>query len=369
MKLFSCSNCDQLVFFESVSCTRCGQALAYLPDRELMSGIERWPTAGPSPGSAARGKLWRALAAGGAAYRLCRNWTEHSVCNWTVPADDPQELCRACRLNDVIPDLSDPAARDAWQRVEGAKRRLVYTLLRLGLQAEPKAPGDDRGLSFSFLQDRPEKKVLTGHDAGAITLNIAEADDAFREKTRVELGEAYRTLLGHLRHEVGHYYWLRLVDGTSWLPRCRDLFGDERADYAGALQRHYHRGAPPDWQTRFVSAYASMHPAEDWAETFAHYLHMVDTLETARAHGLSVRPDPTAAHSTAERRPKVSSRSLDFHDFEDLLAGFVPLTITLNDLNRSMGLADSYPFVLAPAAVTKLRFVHDVVEASGTGAR
>ena len=207
MKLFACSTCQQLVFFENVACTRCGQALAYLPDRELVSGIE--PVGGPAgtlPGNLPPGQLWRALTGDGAAYRLCRNWTDHAVCNWAVPADDPRELCRACRLNLVIPQLSDPAAGASWARLEVAKRRLVYSLLRLGLPVEPKAEAGGRGLAFSFKQDQADEKVLTGHDDGVITVNVAEADDPFREKMRVELGETYRTVLGHFRHEIGQYY-------------------------------------------------------------------------------------------------------------------------------------------------------------------
>jgi hypothetical protein len=364
MKIFSCSKCHQVVFFENVSCTRCGQALAYLPDRGLVSGIE--PIDAPeglTPADAAPRQLWRALSAGGAAYRLCGNWTAHGVCNWTVPADDPHELCRACRLNAIIPVLSDPAARAAWGVIEGAKRRLVYSLLALGLPLDPKSEDLERGLSFRFMKDLPDEKVTTGHDGGVITLNIAEANDAQREKTRVKLGEPYRTLLGHYRHEVGHYYWLRLVSSTSWLPRCRVLFGDDGADYAAALRRHYAEGAPAAWPERFVSAYASMHPAEDWAETFAHYLHMADTLETARALGVSVRPERTAQGDVP--LPKVAARSLDLRDFDELLGAFVPLTLALNELNRSMGLPDTYPFVLPPPAIEKLRFVHDVVAAGG----
>jgi hypothetical protein len=285
------------------------------------------------------------------------------VCNWLVPAEDPDALCRACRLNLVIPPLADPSARPAWARLEAAKRRLVYSLLHLGLPVEPKGRSPERGLGFSFLQDRQGAPVSTGHEGGVITINVAEADDAFRERVRVSLGEPYRTLLGHFRHEVGHYYWARLVERSRWLARCRDLFGDERADYAAAVKRHYDGGAPPDWPTRFVSAYASTHPWEDWAETFAHYLHMVDTLETARAHGLSVRPEAAAGAGTLQA-PALSTRRLDFHDFDDLLRGFAPVTLALNDLNRSMGLADPYPFVLCPAAVEKLRFVHDVIESA-----
>jgi hypothetical protein len=364
VKLFACSTCRQLVFFENVACTRCGQALAYLPDRGLVSGIDAIDAApGTLPGQAPPAQAWRAAAADGAAYRLCRNWTDHAVCNWAVPTDDPHELCRACRLNLVIPQLSDPAARAAWARLERAKRRLVYSLLRVGLPVEPKPQAEDRGLAFSFMRDLPGEKVWTGHHDGVITINIAEADDPFREKMRVQLGETYRTLLGHLRHEVGHYYWDRLVASGDRLARCRELFGDERADYATALQRHYQAPAP-DWPARFVSAYASAHPWEDFAESFAHYLHMVDTLETARAHGLSMRPEATTPGAEV-RQPEVSSRRVALDDFDDLSRGFASLALALNDLNRSMGTNDPYPFVLSPAAIEKLRFVHEVVQESG----
>lgn len=361
VKLFACDRCQQLVFFENVACTRCGQALAYLPDQARVGGIApAEPGLDPAsrPGAAPASARWRALRGDGPRYRLCRNWTEHGVCNWTVPDGDPEELCRACRLNQIIPPLVDPAARASWTRLEAAKRRLVYSLLRLGLPLAPKHQDPARGLAFSFKKQLDGEPVSTGHSDGVITIDVAEADAPFRERVRVELGEPYRTLLGHFRHEVGHYYWARLIQDGPWLARCRERFGDERADYAEAMQRHYRQGPPADWPQRFVSAYASMHPWEDWAETFAHYLHLVDVLETARAHGLSVRPAPAAAGFRAE---EVSAGDLDPEDFEELLGGFMPLTLALNDLNRSMGLQDPYPFVLCPAAIEKLRLVHEVV--------
>jgi hypothetical protein len=338
MKLFACT-CQQILFFESVTCTRCGRTLAFLPDRGQVA---------PVP----------------AGYRLCRNYAEQGVCNWALAPDDPAEYCRSCRLNQVIPDLSRPGAKEAWHRLEIAKRRLVYTLVDLGLPLESKTDDPAHGLAFQFLEDKPEGKVFTGHDAGVITINIAEADDPFREKMRVQMGEAYRTLLGHFRHEIGHHYWVRLVEHGPSLERFRERFGDERADYAQAQQRHYSAGPPADWGTRFVSAYASMHPWEDWAETWAHYLHMTDTLETARAHGLALRPPPVTPHGPSP--PAMRAGRLDLRDFEDLVAGWFPVTITLNDLNRSMGLPDNYPFVLSATAVEKLRFVHEVIAASGS---
>jgi hypothetical protein len=343
MKLFSCV-CQQLVFFESVTCTRCGRALAFVPDRQQVAALE------PDGG------VWR-LGDEPGRYRLCRNYTEQAVCNWAVPADESHDYCRSCRLDQVIPNLAHAGAKEAWHRLEVAKRRLLYTLIDLGLPLENKSEAPSNGLAFQFLEDAAGNKVFTGHERGVITINVAEADDPFREKMRVQLGEAYRTLLGHFRHEIGHHYWERLVERSDRLAAFRERFGDERSDYAEARQRHYDQGPPPDWGARFVSAYASMHPWEDWAETWAHYLHMTDTLETACAYGLVVRPE-------GGQSPAVRTRRLDLHDFEDLIAGWFPLTMALNSLNRSMGLPDTYPFVLSETAIAKLRFVHEVIEAA-----
>ncbi|MDP9034714.1 MAG: putative zinc-binding peptidase, partial [Myxococcota bacterium] len=298
MKIFTCSACHQVLFFENVQCTKCGHTLAFLPDHGTVSALEavdRRDAAVSSPPG-----LMVALAptARGQRYRLCRNYVEHAACNWAIPVADENELCRACRLNDVIPNLSDGHAKEGWRRMERAKRRLLHTLIELGLPVESKheTPG---GLAFCFLEDGASSKVFTGHNDGIITINLAEADDPFREKTREQLGETYRTLLGHFRHEIGHYYWDRLIKNSNDLAAFRDLFGDEQADYAAALRRHYELGAPPDWASTFVSAYASMHPWEDWAETWSHYLHMVDTLETARTYGLAVRAEPESPDSKA----------------------------------------------------------------------
>jgi hypothetical protein len=375
VKVFSCQSCDQMLFFESVQCTRCGHALAFLPDRWLVSAME--PVL---EGSRAGGpERWRALASGAqrAVYRMCRNYTEHAVCNWAIPEDDVDDYCRACRPNGIIPNLGASGAVEAWGRLEGAKHRLVYSLLSLGLPFETRVENPEVGLRFEFLSDEsdaPEGKVFTGHNNGIITINVAEADAPFREKMRVRLGEAYRTLLGHFRHEIGHYYWDRLIRDGDRLWPFRDLFGDESIDYDSAVDAHYASGPPPDWQDHFVSQYASMHPWEDWAETWAHYLHMVDTLETARAYGLTLQPRAAADRSTTVKpstisKPRVAARHLDLHSFEDLINGWLPVTTALNSLNRSMGFPDLYPFVLPRAAIEKLRFVHEVIEAaSGTDA-
>jgi len=346
MKLFACSACQQTVHFENSACTKCGHPLAYLPEHATMIALE--------PVEADTGGRFVPLGplASEIRYRRCGNFIDHGVCNWAVSESDlPQRFCRACRLNRVIPNLEDPKAKQAWATLEQSKQRLIYTLLQLGLPVE-------NGMAFAF-----KEEATIGHERGLITINIAEADSPFREKTRIELGERYRTVLGHFRHEIGHYYWERLIADSPRLEPFRTLFGDERASYEEALTTHYQNGAPPDWPSRFVSSYASMHPWEDWAESWAHYLHMVDTLDTARSFGLALRPQ---AGPRDRHKLEAGMRRLDFDDFDDLEAAWVPLTILLNSLNRSMGLPDPYPFALPALALEKIRFVHDVVE--GTGA-
>ena len=352
MKLFTCSACQQIVHFENSQCIQCTHALAFLPEHGALAALE--PTDTPGVFVALGGK------AAGARYRLCGNQIDHQACNWAVADGDGHRFCRACRLNEIIPNLSDPKAMEDWVKLEHAKRRLVYTLLALRLPVEPKSE-QASGLAFSFKQDLPgEEKVVTGHDFGLITINIAEADSPFREKTRIDLGETYRTLLGHFRHESGHYYWDRLIAGSPFLSAFRQLFGDERPSYDEAARIHYRDGPPQDWRSRFVSSYASMHPWEDWAESWAHYLHMVDTLETAGSFGLAMHVRTARGNENLD----VTAGRIDFDDFDQLPKAWVPLTIVLNALNRSMGLSDAYAFVLSPAAWAKIRFVHDVVEKS-----
>jgi hypothetical protein len=348
-----CAHCNNTVFFESVRCIHCGESLAYFPKQSLVTSIEPLPDSGAA-GSPSLYKAGDPNITG--TYRLCANSADYGVCNSAVPADDPETLCEACRLNDVIPDLTDSEALDAWQSLERAKRRLLFSLHELGLPIESRAERPN-GLQFSFMKDMPDSKVFTGHSDGLITINIAEASDPLREKLRKQLGESYRTVLGHFRHEIGHYYWDRLVKDTPWQAPCRLLFGDESVDYAESVKRHYAEGAPLDWHQHFVSSYATMHPWEDWAETWAHFMHLVDTLETARAYGLVLRPKPDGG----PRAAPVYMGALDFHDFDALLDAWVPVTVALNSLNRSMGIIDPYPFVLCEDVIAKLRFVHDMV--------
>jgi hypothetical protein len=279
-----------------------------------------------------------------------------------VDDERPSRYCAACRHNQTVPDLTVPENLLRWRKIEIAKHRLIYTLLKLDLPLATKGEDPD-GLAFDFLHpearlpDGADAPVLTGHAHGLITISLAEADDAERERIRAEMGEPYRTLLGHFRHEIGHYYWDRLIAGSDYLKDFRAVFGDERRDYAEALKSNYESGPPPDWQENFVSAYASCHPWEDFAETWAHHFHMVDTLETARAFGLSVRP------RVANGGELAAKFDFDPHKAKigPIVDAWVSLTVAANSINRSMGLPDLYPFVLAPAIVTKLTFIHECI--------
>jgi hypothetical protein len=360
MRIFHCDHCGHLLFFENTECVSCRHRVAYLPDLRLVGSLD------PDGTDNWRSPLARASQGG---YRLCQNYKIEAVCNWAVRADDDNPLCVSCRTTRVIPNLSDPEHRSIWYRLEVAKRRLLFTLIELGLPMPNRLDDPARGLTFDFLADAdPDAPpVLTGHAGGVITVNIAEADDAERERRRTAMHEPYRTLLGHMRHESGHYYWDILIGGTPEVDEFRSLFGDERGDYAASLSTYYDRGAPADWQERFVSAYATSHPWEDWAETWAQYLHMVDTLETAAVCGLSLTPrrgdEPTAPTMPQPVWPQPAA-------FQDLIDSWFPLTYVLNNLNRGLGHADAYPFVLSPSAVAKLKFVDDVVgraKVGGTG--
>jgi hypothetical protein len=349
MKLFKCQTCGQLVYFENVACEKCAHRLGFLPAAMSMSALE------------AEGHAWRALAApADARFRFCAN-AEFGVCNWLVPADSDERYCLACRHNRVVPDTAVPENVADWQRLEQAKHRLFYSLLRLGLPLANRIDDPDHGLAFEFLATTPATpKVMTGHDNGLITMALKEADHVERERTRLQMGETYRTLLGHFRHEVGHYYWDVLVRDGGRLDDFRALFGDDNANYGEALQRHYDQGPPADWQSQFISAYASSHPWEDFAETWAHYLHIVDTLEMGFAFGLRIQPRIAKADGLDSK--------LDFDpyaagDVERLVAAWLPLVFAVNSLNRTMGQPDLYPFVLTPTVVQKLAFVHDVIHA------
>ena len=349
MKLFNCQACGNVLYFENKVCGQCGHRLAYLPEELTLSALE------PIDGNS-----WKPLTAPAQQRLFCENAGQDG-CNWLVPPGTDDRFCVACRHNSIIPDLSSPANLVAWQQIEIAKHRLFYSLLRWELPLQTVAENPAQGLSFEFLADAPTgdgPKVMTGHDHGKITIALIEANDAEREKRRVAMGEPYRTLLGHFRHEIGHHYWDVLVRDRGKLEQCRAVFGDERQDYGEALKRHYDQGAPPGWQEHFVSQYATTHPWEDFAETWAHHLHIVDTLEMVQASGMSVSPlvDRTGDHTAAVNFDPYQAGSI-----EQIIGAWLPFVFAMNNVSRSMGEHDLYPFVIAPTVVQKLDFMHDLV--------
>jgi hypothetical protein len=341
MRAFTCGHCGQLVFFENSLCLRCSTPLGFAP--WLLDVVAR----------DAEHPDWVGL-------RQCSN-AGSAHCNWMLEPGDPGPLCRSCRLTRTRPSDRDLEGLEQFAAAEAAKRRLLFQLLDLGL------PVEAGGLSFDLLSSRTGP-VVTGHADGLITIDLAESDDARREQRRAELDEPYRTLLGHFRHEVGHFVWPMLVEqaGDGRLKRCRELFGDERADYGEALERHYAVGAPADWNERHVSTYATSHPWEDWAETWAHYLHIRDTLQTAGAFRLFVGGPRGAADPGLVAVPAAEPER---PPFQTLIGDWLPLTYALNAVNRSMGRGDLYPFTLAPIVIDKLSFVHERVGALAAGGR
>jgi hypothetical protein len=343
MKLFSCPHCGQRLYFENTACLACGKVVMYEPMRGSF------------------------VLAGDESLFQCVNATECD-CNWAAQPDTP--FCLACSLNQTIPDLSVDGNRSRWARVERAKRRAVYGLLAFGLEVAPKPePGSEAGLAFDFLADPigpgpGGERILTGHDNGLITLNVAEADSPQRERMRVEMGEHYRTLLGHFRHELGHYYWDLLIrDDPAWLDAFRSQFGDETVDYEESLQRHYNAGAPADWQSSHISAYAASHPWEDWAESWAHYLHITDTLEMVQSLNMSLgQIDTVEANTLPVSDPGGGAAEAGggraTSAFDLILERWLVLSEASNSINRCMGLPDLYPFVISPPTADKLRFVH-----------
>ena len=349
MKNFACARCRNKIYFESVNCLKCGVALGFDAEAMAMVAFEPATTA-----KSAASKPAGTKAGGRRGLRYCAN-AAHGVCNWLTARDGP-ERCLACQMNRTIPNLSEPGSLTAWRDLERAKKRLVYGLLRFRLPlaaARPTAP-EQGPLTFDFARN-----AVTGHRDGVITIDVLEADAVERERQRQKFGEPYRALLGHLRHESGHFYWTVLVEAAGQLEEYRRLFGDERQDYAAALGRHHalsqSGGARSDWQGQHVSAYASSHPWEDWAETWAHYLHLVDAVDTAEAEGMEPR---AAGFSLSLIFAAKTTDVFRETAFPALMERWTPLAIGLNSLSRSMGHADFYPFITPPPVVDKLAFVH-----------
>ncbi len=337
MRRYFCPQCQSEVYFDNTVCVSCKSSLGYSSSTDSFRALS---TLVP-------------LQHG--SDNICANHDLIS-CNWIVEHTETSHFCSSCQHTLVIPDLSTTPNVERWARLERAKRMLFYGLLKFQLPLELDKNTLNGRLQFEFKSDLlsfvgQEAKTITGHKNGVITINIKEADDDVREQQRVQMGEPYRTLIGHLRHEIGHYYWDRLVANTERLDQFRAMFGDERIDYAQALQRHYQFGEQQGWEMRYVSAYASSHPWEDFAETWAHYFHIVDGLETAQSYQIN----------SADVSGGVYESSYEEKDFSTLLSAWVPLTIAMNAMNRSIGNSDFYPFVLSNAISEKLHFVHNLI--------
>ena len=329
MRSFSCT-CGNRIYFENDRCLACGQELAFDVEHLTLRPVR------PRD-------------------QHCANRVALKTCNWLVssPGD---AFCRACALNEIVPDLSDRRRIKLYYEVEKAKRRLLFTLLALGLPVEGRDERKD-GLAFHILADArldgvdldpaADEAVVTGHLEGLITINLLEADPHLRERMRMAMNESYRTLLGHFRHESGHYYWQRLVKDEP--SEFREVFGDERQPYEESLQTYYRDGPPANWQESFINAYATSHPLEDFAECWAHYLHMVDTLQTAAEDGVALEGrricNPLAEGAT----------------FDSMVEDWRAVAGVVNDMNRSLGLDDAYPFGISTGTAAKLRYVRRVV--------
>lgn len=340
MRVFHCDRCGAVAAFDAVRCQNCGVELGYLSDELDVRALT--PTAD--------GAVFNVLDDGHRALWRCLNaaWG----CNWMLPVGSTTPWCRSCRLTRGRPDHERTAAVTAWASAEAAKRRVIHQLDSLALPIEPRSPDVPDGLAFDLVH-LPGEGGITGHLDGVVTLDLSEADDRHRSQQQHDLDEQFRTVIGHVRHEMGHHYWPRLVGQSDDLPQCRELFGDERVDYATALERHY-SGAGGSWdRTRFVTAYAASHPLEDWAETFAHYLHIIDVTDTAVAHDLV----PTDGSGIVTDEPL---RNLAF---AEVLAAWQPINDALTAVAESLGAAPLYPFTPVGLVVDKLAFVHARVAA------
>jgi hypothetical protein len=334
---FICPTCGQHLAFENSVCLNCKSKLGFSLDDMAFLVIASGP------------ESEHGGAVDASEYQLCAN-LHAAECNWLVRVAPVRRLCTSCALTRTRPNDADKKAMGAFAIAEKAKRRLIVELVDLKLPIVGRDEDPNYGLAFDLLSSEFEK-VFTGHENGVITLDLAEGDDVHREQLRIAMAEPYRTLLGHFRHEIGHYYYYRLVDtATQYQQTARALFGNAEADYQAALDRHYSQGAPPGWESNYVSSYATMHPAEDWAETFAHYLHIRDTLDTAAAFGFA------PASATFERR------NLGPSGFDAIIELWLPLSWALNMVNRSMGHDDLYPFVLPSKVLEKMRFIHTVID-------
>lgn len=353
MQRFTCE-CGNVLFFGSSRCLKCNSDVGYDPQRGAMQRVKPDST-----------------------MKRCQNGVKHNVCNWLLPASATAALCVACRMNRMIPDLSAERNRMLWARMEMAKRRLIYTLLRLGIGLPSKKDDPKNGLAFDIVSTLSNPTVTTGHLNGVITVNLEEADDTYRQFNRQQLGESSRTLLGHFRHESAHYLWQRNLSELAWDDPLRlafrERFGDEWIDYASALGTYYQNGAPGDWGQNYITAYASSHPWEDWAETWAHYLQIIDGLETCESLGIQVQfialPLVILPAESGALPAMLPATPAEDGEFLAWLQRWMCLSSVLNEISFSLGEPALYPFVISVKAAQKLRLAHHYAQAWGLGGR
>jgi hypothetical protein len=343
MKLYTCGRCYNRLYFENSVCLNCGSPLGFDSMGTSLITLE-----------SGNGNNFSDVRHRDQIYRRCEN-AIRGTCNWLIPSYSPSTYCVACELNRIIPALNSPENLVRWKKIEIAKHRLVFSLLRLQLPFESKKGDEDYGIAFDFMADlSPQNRVMTGHEHGTITLNIEEADEAERVKHKLDLGERYRTLLGHFRHEIGHYYWEQLIEHSPDLTRFRQVFGDERIDYDESIKKYYENGPLVNWEKDFISPYATSHPWEDWAETWSHYFHLMDTLETSNSFGIIIQDEAVG------QNVQISKDPYGLVDFTEIFNMWLPLTFAINSLNRSMGYDDFYAFLISPHVMGKLSFIHEI---------
>ncbi len=330
VKAFRCRVCDNSLYFENSVCVSCGTSLGFSRAERAIVPVDASGTY---------------VDATGVVWHVCAN-LNLSGCTWLAPLKGGQ--CSSCDLTRTRPHDADLVGLENFPTAEQAKRHLLVELDTLGFDVVGKDEDPDNGIAFDLLSSVDENVVI-GHESGVITIDLAESDDAYREKVRARLSEPYRTMLGHFRHEFGHYAEWQLVRGEELMSRCRELFGDESKDYQAEIERHYDQGPPEGWESSYISTYATMHPFEDFAETWAHFLHICDTIETAREYGLLTVGGLTA-----------------FSSFHDVVNGvWIPVSVALNQINRSMGKDDLYPFVIPAPVRDKLDFVASLLPLEG----
>ena len=315
MKIFRCPACGTELYFENLVCS-CGQAVGYDPDARAFT----------------------------ADLPFCANRDSIS-CNWSCAPG--QSLCESCSMTSVRPDLSVPGNDVLWARAEAAKRHVLVGLMQWGwfTARDTGARPEFHMLAEATASGRVN--IVMGHDDGVVTIDLLEADSAERVRRREMLGEPYRTMIRHFRHEIAHFLFSRLAASDGFIPAFRTLMGDETSDYGAALDRYYDQGPPEDWQSAHVTPYASSHPHEDWAESAAHAMHLTDITDSFRNAGLCMAggTEPSwEAFAEAEADPA------------QLTTAAIAISVAMNHVNRSVGQPDLYPFVNTPRTLEKLTF-------------